>query len=77
MPKIDQMFAFIVEDTPGNEGVVAMLQGNSNVWMPLVGADVARVASLRTRVKFLAAHYNKPIKLVFFKFDRVVEIIEP
>ena len=46
MPKIDELFAFIVEDSgPDDEGVAAQLI--ENVWLPMIGADLARVESLK------------------------------
>ncbi|GAH83034.1 unnamed protein product, partial [marine sediment metagenome] len=46
MPRIEEMYAFVAEDTgPDDEGVVGVNTGCG--WMPLVGADMARVESLK------------------------------
>lgn len=73
MPKITEMFAFIAEDAgPDDEGIPAeFMQG---AWMPLVGADMARMESLRPVARRLAAALGKPIKLV--KFSTRTEIEE-
>jgi len=65
MPRIEEMYAFVAEDTgPDDEGVVAMSIGN--VMIPLVGADMARVDSLRPIAKEFAASTGKKIKLLRF-----------
>lgn len=46
MPKIDEMFAFIIEDSgPEDEGIIGI--STPSGWMPLVGADMKRVDLLR------------------------------
>ena len=51
MPRIESMYAFIVEDTgPDDEGVIgiqAISREHAPIWLPLVGADMARANSLR------------------------------
>ena len=44
MPMIDEMYAFCAEEVPGDEGVIGFFTGEG--WMPLVGADMARVEDL-------------------------------
>ena len=65
MPRITEMFAFISEDKgPDDEGVVGMSAGQ---WMlPLVGADMDRVDSLRPYALDIAGKTGKKIKLVRF-----------
>lgn len=65
MPKITEMFAFIAEDKgPNDEGVVGMNRGS--YWMPLVGADMKRAASLRSIAEGIARATGKKVKLVHF-----------
>ncbi len=65
MPRIEEMFAFVAEDTgPDDEGVVAMNVGG--VMMPMVGADMARVESLRPMAKVISAQTGKKVKLLHF-----------
>lgn len=43
---IDEMFAFtVIDPNDGNEGVLGFLKGNQ--WIPMVGADMERVETLR------------------------------
>jgi hypothetical protein len=44
MPKIEELFAFCAEESPGDEGVIGYMQ--NDIWTPLVGADMERVAAL-------------------------------
>lgn len=65
MPKIEEMFAFVTEDSgPEDEGIVGMNTGAG--WMPLVGADMARVESLKPIAKQIAAVTGKRIKILHF-----------
>ena len=50
MPKITELFAFVAEDTgPDDEGVMAFSVDSFSgpMMMPLIGADMERVESLR------------------------------
>ncbi|MBA7591648.1 hypothetical protein ES708_33808 [subsurface metagenome] len=65
MPRIEEMYAFVAEDSgPDDEGVVGMNAGSG--WMPLVGADMARVESLKPIARNIAAQTGKKIKLLHF-----------
>jgi hypothetical protein len=65
MPKITEMFVFITEDSgPEDEGIIGMNTGSG--WMPLVGADMARVESLKTIAKNIGAMTGKSVKLIHF-----------
>ncbi len=65
MPRIEEMYAFVAEDTgPDDEGVVAMSLGN--VLLPLVGADMARVESLRPIAKDISEKTGKKVRLLRF-----------
>jgi len=76
MPKIEEMYAFVIEDTgPDDEGVVGM--GTKMGWMPLVGADMARVESLKPLASVAARASGKKVKLLHFGCRRLVEVIEP
>ena len=65
MPRIEEMFAFVAEDTgPDDEGVVTMSVGS--VMLPLIGADMARVESLWPIAKNISEQTGKKVKLVHF-----------
>ena len=73
--RIDEMFAFVSVDAQGNEGVCAFMAGD--IWMPLVGADMNRVAKLRECAKDIAHRSGKTLRLVRFTKREEMEVIEP
>lgn len=70
MPRIDCMFAFIAEDSgPDDEGVVAIQSvegGYGAIWLPLAGADMARVESLKPLAKGIGQVSGRKVKLIKF-----------
>ncbi|GAH58867.1 unnamed protein product [marine sediment metagenome] len=65
MPRIEEMYAFVAEDSgPDDEGIVGMSIGA--VMLPLVGADMARVESLRPIARSIGEQTGKKIKLLHF-----------
>jgi hypothetical protein len=76
MPIIEEMFAFISYDKDGNDEGVCAFHGGYGVWMPMVGADMARVESLKPIAKILAKESGKNIKLCKFSSRTVIEEIE-
>lgn len=76
MPKIETIYAFIsTEEGPNDEGVVAFKVGNT--WMPLVGADMKRIDSLRPIAKQIAEVTKKRIVLAKFTLRQDMEEIVP
>ena len=70
MPKITEMYAFIAEDGPEDEGIVAMMQGDK--WIPMVGADMARMDALRPVAEKIAGIHGQ--KIIIAKFTNRVHI---
>lgn len=80
MPKIDQMYAFIIEDTgPDDEGVIAFESKSEttgeSVWLPLVGADMARINSLRPLAKGIGKQIDHKVMLVRFTNRENLEVL--
>lgn len=76
MPVIKEMFAFIIANTnKEDEGIPAV--GTSLGIMPLVGADMARIDSLRAAAKDTADRAGKPVILAKFSVREDVEVIHP
>lgn len=80
MPRIEEMYAFIVEDRgPDDEGVIAIQtepgDGGRRLWLPLVGADMARVNSLRDIAQGIGRQTGKKVTLVHFSNRRDLEVI--
>ena len=73
MPRIERIFAFIAEENPQDEGIVAMKMGAA--WMPLVGADMARVESLRPIAEDIAKVTGKTVKLIVFETRKELEYL--
>jgi len=74
MPRITEMFAFIVADTgPDDEGVPAISVGNMH--MPLCGADLKRIKQLRPYAANIARALKKPVRLVRFSAMEELETV--
>jgi hypothetical protein len=76
MPRIEQMFAFICEDQPNDEGVVGVPFDGNHI-SPLVGADMERVESLKPFAQLVADKLGKKIKIVVFSKREEIGLIEP
>jgi hypothetical protein len=78
MPRIEEMFAFIIADqAPDDEGVAAFLDVHHGVWLPMTGADMRRVESLMPMAIQLANEHGKKITVVKFTHRETVAVIEP
>lgn len=75
MPLITQMFAWVIEETPGDEGVPAFMMGG--MWFPLMGADIARMESVREKAQEIATMKGKPVRLLKFTHMEEVEVLKP
>lgn len=65
MPKITEVFAFVVTDQDeDDEGIMGMQTPMG--WMPFVGGDMARVASLREAADTICAQLGKPYRILRF-----------
>lgn len=70
--KITEMWAWICTEEDGGEGVPAMA-GPGGMAMPMVGADAARILSLRPVALEITDDLGLPIKLVRFHQMEVIE----
>jgi len=80
MPRIEEMYAFIAEESsPDDEGVIAIQtepgEGGRRLWLPLVGADMARVNSLRDIARGIGRQTGKKVTLVHFSNRRDLEVV--
>ena len=75
--RIDQMYAFVVLDKDGTEGVAAMMVDGGRGWLPMVGADMARVESLKPLAQQLAKERGVEIRLLRFGNRELVETFKP
>ena len=74
MPRITDIYAFIAEGAgPDDEGVTAFFANGA--WMPMVGADLDRVNSLRPMAHAIVLATGQKITLVRFTAREEVEEI--
>lgn len=69
---IEELFAFVVVDEDGTEGVPAV-PGPGGMVMPLMGADTGRVESLRPIAQMVADQLDKDVTL--YKFTGREELV--
>lgn len=72
--KIQQLYAFIATDAMGVEGVMAFVDNNGN-WLPMVGADLSRIESLRPVAQAMADSIKVKVKLALFSVREDKETI--
>ncbi len=78
MPRIEELYAYIAHDNddPEDEGVTAFRLPDGG-WAPMVGADEARMMSLKPMAQELAMTTGQTITLVKFSTKTILETIEP
>jgi hypothetical protein len=64
LPKIERLYAFVAEDGPGDEGLMAF--ADNQWWIPMVGADFARVESLRKVADRISKKTGKRYRVLEF-----------
>lgn len=74
--RIDSMWAFTTIDADGSEGVCAFLAADGTM-MPMVGADLARVAALKPIAQQIADANGSTVTLAHFSTRTVQEVITP
>jgi len=65
--KIDKMFAFVCEEAPGEEGIMAVYLEPEMSWLPLVGADMTRVRALIPIAEKASFQTGCPYKILEFE----------
>ena len=82
MPRIEKLYAYIShEKDPNDEGLCAFkvpaMGFEKEQWIPMVGADEARMMSLKRRAQEIANVTRQTITLAEFSTKTVLETIEP
>lgn len=76
MPRIDHLWAYIVQDTgPDDEGVPAIAMGGMHY--PLVAADGARLKNIREMAQDIANQTGKTLQLVRFTHREELSQVRP
>lgn len=74
--RIDSLFAFVVIDEDGTEGVPAV-PGPGGMQLPMVGADLAMVEMFKPLARRWAQENGRAVTLVHFSRRTVQEVYEP
>lgn len=74
--RIERMYAYIVLDDDGTEGIPAVTAPNGLV-LPMVGADMERMNQLRPQAEKAANDLKKPVFFCCFENRREIEVIRP
>lgn len=77
MPKINKILAYICADKDENDEGIPAVTTPSGMMFPLIGADEARLLSLRPEAQELANLIGKPLKIVRFTQMEVLGTVEP
>lgn len=72
---IDTLYAFIMRDDDGTEGLMGTMTPTG--WMPLIGADLQRAASLEHIAQETADASGKCVTLAHFSVRENVKEITP
>lgn len=74
--RIEEMYAFVMTDPVDNtEGVVGFY--STEGWLPMVGADPARVEQLRPLAQDIASQHDTSIKILRFTVREEIGVIAP
>lgn len=72
--RIERLYAWVAAEPDGGEGIVARhIEGFG--WMPLVGADRARIESYRAIAEDIARDKGYPVRLKVFASGVVIDEI--
>jgi hypothetical protein len=69
--EITELFAFVIvdpRDPSQDEGVMAFLDPRTKAWLPMVGADMARVESLKPIANIAAKELNASYRIKRFVY---------
>lgn len=75
--RITEIFAFVTIDHDDDEGITGFM-GPDKAWMPMVGADMDRVAALEDIAQRIANIHGREIRVVKFSGPpEVIKVITP
>lgn len=75
MPEIESMYAWVAEESPGNEGIVgAVLPGRGMV--ALIGGDRKTIESFRPFAEAIGRAAKKNVRLVRFATRFEIDLIK-
>ena len=75
MPKITEMFAYVMADKDeDDEGVIGFYSPQAGGWVPMVGAAMDRVKSLKKEADRISAQVGRPYRILKFKLVGEIQI---
>ena len=69
--KIDKLYAFVITDEKGNEGIPAYIYGS--MYYPCVASDQKRIDSFKEKLSFLPMFKNMTVKVVEFSTRNLID----
>lgn len=73
--RINEVFAYVLVDEDGDEGVPAV--GLGSMWYPMMGADRERMADFRRHAQEIAKAKGRAVRLVRFTTRETLETLDP
>lgn len=75
MEKITEMFAFVMIDSEGDEGIIGENVGGQ--WFPFIGTDPSNMEKMIERADFISLSIGKPYKILKFKLQETIDGTAP
>ncbi len=73
---IEALYAWVATEPDGGEGILgAHLPGTGTLIMPLVGADIERIRSLRTYAEMIRGKLGYPVRFIRFSQRDDLEVL--
>lgn len=71
MEKITEMFAFVMTDSNGDEGIIGENLGGQ--WFPFIGTNTNNMGIMIKRADFISLSIGKPYKILKFKLQETID----
>lgn len=72
---MEQLYAYVVENKDGEEGIMAFMDQVQQRWVPMIGAELSMVEELKEPARAMAQKLGQTVKLVVFTKRQDIEII--
>jgi hypothetical protein len=64
--RITRLTAWLSVDAAGDEGVVAILDGSTGAWVPLIASDRVREEAIEPEARSIERLTGRPVRKVYF-----------
>lgn len=75
--RIEEIYAFVVVDKDGTEGIIGHIDPFTGSSRPMIGADQARIESLLPEAQLLADQFGVSVSLLRFSTRSVDRVLTP